>query len=82
MVPALKCKKYLVGLILVKRSFHQIKYKVKEENKTLSCLEYSMMHSISKVSLQFISKPYNVFSQGRHKRFNFCLRLIVRQEGK
>ena len=32
-------QKHLVGLVLVKRSFHQIKYKVREENKTLSYFE-------------------------------------------
>ena len=32
-------QKYLVWLTLVKSSFHQIKYKVKEENKTLSYFE-------------------------------------------
>ena len=36
---SIKMQKYLVRLALLKCSFHQIKYKVKEKNKTLSCFE-------------------------------------------
>ena len=36
---SIKMQKYLVRLVLVKCSFHQIKYKVKEENKKLSYFE-------------------------------------------
>ena len=60
---SIKMQKRLVGLVFVKCSFHQIKYKVREENKTLSCYEENndIIYLIPKVSLIFSSKLYNVF---------------------